>query len=170
MWWLIIIFLCGLTYNIYNYAIIQQIFIEPFCVNLQDSIANNWTQDSLSNKDISFLDYISEKVQGYFKFQECTDQDSVSSLFSQPWLSSGYYLHSQAFFFFYPSRKIAILLYDSYLHITLSRVRKNFSPNQQRSGLQSYWTDLGHVPSLNQSLWVGNWVSTDWSKLFRVHS
>ena len=28
-------FLCGLNYNIYNYAVIQQIFIEPFCVNLE---------------------------------------------------------------------------------------------------------------------------------------
>ena len=71
--------------------------------------------------------------------------------------------------YFSPSRKIAILRHSSYLHTSLSRVRKNFSPNQQSSGFHSHWTSLGYVPSLKQSLWVENWDSTDWSTLFRVH-
>lgn len=71
---------------------------------------------------------------------------------------------------FFPSRKIAILLHSSYMHTSLPRVRKNCSPSWQSSGLHSYWTNLGYVPSLKQSLWIENWDSTDWSALFRVHT
>lgn len=99
------------------------------------------------------LDYITENIQGYFKLQN----GLIRALFLLTSLSPGFPFGTAFILrlvFLQVERWLFALKQAVSISAHHSRVRKNFSPNQQRSGLHSYWTNLGHVPSLDQSLWI----------------